>query len=238
LRALPPLAGRPPHLVLAASAGALLALGWFGPAAAALAAALLAGLTARRRRAPRRAEAVIAASADRYAELLVLGGLAAFFRFAVAPLALVLLAIAGAYMASYAMAKAEAHGARARAEPADGLACVSTLTVGVVLVPVAQLASTVVALPPWAAHAPLIVALTTVAVAGNVSAIVRLRAVAASAQRHERHDGPAALLDVDGGVAKHTPRIDVHRVLPGRDPHPRDGDPRGERLPAPRVGGI
>ena len=186
MRALQRLAARPPRLVLAATAGGLLALGWFAPAAAALAAALLARLAVRRGTARRPAEAVIAASADRYEELLVLGGLAAFFRSAVAPLALVLVAIAGAYMASYATAKAEAHGAKPQAGAADRFACGSTLTVGVVLVPLARLASTLGELPAWAAHTPLLVALGTVAVVGNVSAILRLRAVASWGEASRR----------------------------------------------------
>jgi len=236
-------ATRAPRLVLAATAGAFLARGWFAPAAAtALAAGLLAQVGSTRRNRPDHelgaAAAVVDASADRYEELLVLGGLAIFFHSAVAPLGLTLLAMAGVYMASYAIAKAQAHGAPSAGKSADRFALASIVIAGVALVPVTQLASTLVVLPAWAPQAPLLLALATVAVAGHASAIRRLRGVAASAQRHQGDHRPAALLDIHRGVTQHAARVDVHRVLPGRDAHTRDGDARGQRLPASRVGGV
>jgi phosphatidylglycerophosphate synthase len=236
-------ATRTPRLVLAAAAGALVARGWFAPAAAAvLAVAFLTHIASTRSARPGpglgAAGAVVDASADRYEELLVLGGLALYFHSAAAPLALTLLAMSGAYMASYAIAKAQAHGAAPQGESADRPTHASMLIAGVALVPIAQLASTLVALPSWAAQAPLLLALAVVAVGGNASAIRRLLGVAASAQRHQGDHRPAALLDVHRGVAQHAARVDVHRVLPGRDAHSRDGDARGQRLPASRVGGV
>jgi len=235
-------ATRTPRLVLAATAGVLLARGWFAPAAAAaVAAALLQAVASRKAhpgQRPRAAAAVVDASADRYEELFVLGGLAIFFHSAIAPLALTLLAMSGAYMASYASAKAQAHGVRPRREAASRLTHASMLLAGVALVPATQLASTVLALPPWAAQAPLLLSLAILAVAGNASALLRLRGVAVSAERHQGHHRPAALVDLHRGVAQHSARVDVHRVLPGRDAHSRDSDARGQRLPASRVGGV
>jgi ABC-type glycerol-3-phosphate transport system permease component len=235
-------AARAARLVVAATAGALLARGWFAPASALLTAGLLAHVTSIRStrpgRGPSAASAVIDASADRYEELLVLGGLAFFFHSVIAPLGLTLVAMSGAYMAGYAIAKAQAHGAPLRGESTDRLAQALAFIAGVVLVPVIQLASTLVVLPSWAPQAPVLLALAFIAIRGNASAMRRLHGVAASAQRHQGDHRPATLVDIHRGVAQHAARVDVYGVLPGRDTHSRDGDARGQSLPASRVGGV
>jgi CDP-diacylglycerol--glycerol-3-phosphate 3-phosphatidyltransferase len=166
----------------AALAGVLLGFGRFGWAAAAMVIASLGdaldGLVARRSGSASVGGALLDASVDRYGEFFFLGGLAVYFRGWLLALVLALFALAGSYMVSYGSAKAEAlhlpvpPGAMRRAGRA---VCLCT---GVALVPPSMWLARVGALPAWAALAPVLVALAVLAVAANVSAIRRLRALA------------------------------------------------------------
>jgi phosphatidylglycerophosphate synthase len=166
----------------AASGGVLLGFGRFGSAAAAMVIASLGdavdGLVARRSGSASVGGALLDASVDRYGEFFFLGGLAVYFRGSLFALVLALCALAGSFMVSYGSAKAEAlrlpvpPGAMRRAGRA---VCLCT---GVVLVPPFAWLARAADLPAWAAHAPVVAALAVLAVAANVSAIRRLRALA------------------------------------------------------------
>jgi len=120
---------------------------------------------------------VFDASVDRYEEFFAFGGLAMFFRLRGVVLALTLFALAGAFMVSYGSAKAEAHhiavppGLMRRPERAV------TLAVGSCSV---QWGGRVRNFgdPTWSQDLPVILAIVLIAVASNVSAVWRLRAIA------------------------------------------------------------
>jgi len=170
-------------LVLATAAGGCLAMGWFGWGAltgtvAALGDALDGAIARRSPRGASVAGALLDASADRYGEFLLLGGLAIHFRDHIAALALTLGAMVGSFMVSYGSAKAEAMrvpvpgGLMRRPERAmclcAGIAVTATLSW------LARRGD----LPPWTARAPVFAALGLIAFVGNASAITRLRLVA------------------------------------------------------------
>jgi CDP-diacylglycerol---glycerol-3-phosphate 3-phosphatidyltransferase len=165
-------------------AGAALAMDEFGWATLAIAFASLGdavdGMLARRTGSVSVGGALLDATVDRYGEFFVLTGLAVLFHDSVPVLVLVLLALAGSFMVSYGSAKAEAlrvavpDGMMRRAERA------TVLCVGVALVPFAsELAARLDA--AWLHHAPVLLAVTVVAVAANVSAVRRLRVIALAA---------------------------------------------------------
>jgi CDP-diacylglycerol--glycerol-3-phosphate 3-phosphatidyltransferase len=172
-------------LVAAAGGGVALAAGHDGVGAVFLVVASLGdavdGLVARRGHGESAAGALLDASVDRYAEFFALGGLAIRFRESGLLLSLVLLALMGSFMVSYGSAKAEAlrvpvpSGAMRRAERA------TCLCIGVTLSPLAGAMSRAAGGPPWIAAAPLVVGLVIIGSAANVSAVRRLRAVAACA---------------------------------------------------------
>jgi phosphatidylglycerophosphate synthase len=169
-------------LVLAAAAGLSLAAGWFASAAVA---AIVSGLgdavdgaIARRTRGASVGGALLDASADRYGEFLLLGGLAIHFRDHVAALGLTLAAMAGSFMVSYGSAKAEAlrvpvpAGIMRRAERAI------CLCAGITAAAAFEWLVRRGNLPSWTARAPLFAALGVLAVIANVSAVARLRLLA------------------------------------------------------------
>jgi CDP-diacylglycerol--glycerol-3-phosphate 3-phosphatidyltransferase len=157
-------------LALSLAAGALLAFGHFGLAALLTAIASLGdaldGLVARASGTAGPSGEVLDAAVDRYSELFFFGGLAVHYRASPWLLVLVLAASAGAFMVSYASAKAEAlatpvpRGAMRRPERAAYLAF------GALLVPLVR------------HEAPMLVALGLVAVVANVSAVRRQSAIA------------------------------------------------------------
>ena len=166
-------------LVLGLGAGVLLALGHFGLAAAVTMFSSLAdaldGLVARKTQTASDAGEVVDAAVERYVELFFLGGLAVYFRAKPAALVLVLAAVLGSFMVSYSTAKAEAlqiappRGAMRRAERA------------VVLFAGAALSPIVARFVQGDGRAwPMLAAVGLVAVVANVSAVRRLRALAAS----------------------------------------------------------
>lgn len=174
-------------LALAAAAGGCLAVGWFGWGAVAGSVAALGdaldGAIARRTRASSAAGALLDASADRYGEFLLLGGLAIHFRDHVAALALTLGAMVGSFMVSYGSAKAEAMrvpvpGGLMR-RPERAMCLCAAIAVTATLSWLAQRGD----LPLWSARAPVFAALGLIAFVGNASAITRLRLVARAARR-------------------------------------------------------
>lgn len=170
-------------LLAGAAAGFSLAIGHFGVAAALLVAASLGdaldGLVARGGHTESAAGALFDASVDRYEEFFSLGGLAIFFRESGPLLGLVLSALMGSFMVSYGSAKAEAlrvpvpPGAMRRAERA------TCLCLGTTLVPLAGAISRSFHGPAWIAFSPLVVTLVLIGGAANVSAVRRIRLIAA-----------------------------------------------------------
>jgi CDP-diacylglycerol---glycerol-3-phosphate 3-phosphatidyltransferase len=171
-------------LLLGGAAGALLAMGHFGVASLFFAAASLGdaidGLVARATRTETAAGALFDASVDRYEEFFAFGGLAIFFRSSGILLAIMLLALVGAFMVSYGSAKAEAlhiavpAGSMRRAERAICLA------IGTTLVPMIAALSARLGGPAWCGEVPVLMAIGLIAVSSNVSAVRRLRLVAAA----------------------------------------------------------
>jgi CDP-diacylglycerol---glycerol-3-phosphate 3-phosphatidyltransferase len=179
-------------LALAALAGIALAGGHFGVGAVlsvlSFGGDAVDGLVAREVGTASDSGEVLDAAVDRYAEFLVLGGVALFERSRPPLLLLALAAMAGGMMVSYSTAKAEAlgvappRGAMRRQERAV------YLVLGAALVPAASFACNTWHLQDWLASAPLVAVLTLVAAVANVSALRRLRAVALAASKC----GPAA----------------------------------------------
>ena len=176
-------------LVPAAGAGVALGFGWFGLAGllAILAAFgdIIDGLLARKTGLSSDAGEVVDAAVDRYGELFFFGGLVYYYRGHDQVLFIVLAALAGAFMVSYATAKAEAmrvdppRGAMRRGERAAYLLTGSSLT---------PFCSTLFAGSPSLAlrELPIILSLTIVAVVANVSVVQRLSAVAAALRAREK----------------------------------------------------
>ncbi len=167
-------------LALGLAAGVAVAAGHLG--AGALLAALcsvgdaLDGVVARLSRRASEAGEVLDAAVDRYTELALLGGLAVHLRYDVRLLVLTLLAICASFMVSYSTAKAEALGVtppRGSMRRSERAVC---LVLGTALAPVAA-----ELLGERSAIAPVALALLLVAVAGNISAVRRLTAVARAA---------------------------------------------------------
>jgi CDP-diacylglycerol--glycerol-3-phosphate 3-phosphatidyltransferase len=164
-------------LALGLAAGVAVAAGHLG--AGALLAGLcsvgdaLDGVVARLSRRASEAGEVLDAAVDRYTELALLGGLAVYVRGDVRLLVLALLAICASFMVSYSTAKAEALGVtppRGSMRRSERAVC---LVLGTALAPVAA-----VLFGERSAIAPVATALLLVAVAGNISAVRRLTAVA------------------------------------------------------------
>jgi CDP-diacylglycerol--glycerol-3-phosphate 3-phosphatidyltransferase len=171
-------------LVAGGAAGVFLACGHFGIAALLFAGAsigdALDGLVARATRTESAAGALFDASVDRYEEFFAFGGLAIYFRSSGVLLALMLLALVGSFMVSYGSAKAEAlrvavpAGSMRRAERA------TCLSLGTTLVPIVGSLSAKFHGPGWLGEVPVLLAIGVIAIVANLSAVRRLRDVAAS----------------------------------------------------------
>lgn len=165
-------------IVVGASAAVLFAFGHFGLGALAALVAVLAdvvdGMVAREEKSGEAHEAagqLLDTVVDRYVDALLLGGIAIFVRSSPALLALVLVALVGGFMVSYASSVVRSLGAvdaPARMRRAERW---TWLIAASVLVPIVARFG-----PPrsWAPLAPLALALGVVAVVGNVSALKRL----------------------------------------------------------------
>ena len=171
-------------LVAGAAAGLFLAWGHFGIASLLFAASSLGdaldGLVARATRTESAAGALFDASVDRYEEFFAFGGLAIYFRSSGVLLALMLLALAGSFMVSYGSAKAEAlhvavpRGSMRRAERA------TCLSIGTTLVPIVGALSGRLHGAAWWGEIPVLLAIGVIAVSANLSAVRRLRTIAAA----------------------------------------------------------
>ena len=161
-------------LLPAAGAGVALAFGWFGLASVLAVMAtfcdILDGLLARKTGVSSNAGEVIDAAVDRYGEMFFLGGLVYYYRTHDQVLFIVLAAIIGSFMVSYATAKAEALGV----PPPRGLMRrherAIYLLVGVGLVP---LIGDMCVSHGLLAETPVLVALAVVGGIGNVAAVSR-----------------------------------------------------------------
>lgn len=185
-------------LALAALAGAALALGHFGVAAALCAVSWLGdaldGLVARATGRASEGGALLDASSDRYGEFFFLGGLALHLRGDAAALALTLFALLGSYMVSYGSAKAEGFGVKPPRGAMRRVERATWLCAGALLTPVAGVVAARLGLPPAAGEAPMLATLALVALVANVSAVRRLRAVAAAVRAARAAAPKAAVL--------------------------------------------
>jgi CDP-diacylglycerol---glycerol-3-phosphate 3-phosphatidyltransferase len=198
-------------VVLAAIGGVLLAFGEFGWAGAAMVAASLGdaldGMVARRSRSASMAGALLDASVDRYEEFFFLGGLAVHFHDSTPALVVMLAALVGSFMVSYGSAKAEAFGVPVPAGAMRRAERAVCLCGGVLAMPVFAWATRDYALPGWATDAPILFMVTVVAVGANVSAVRRLRLLAAGRPSVARS---TAVVEVEP----------VSDVEPASDPEP------------------
>lgn len=175
-------------IVPAAGAGVAVAFGWFGLscvlATMAAFADIVDGLLARRQGVSSDAGEVLDATVDRYSEFFFMAGLLVYYRDHVAVCVLILAALAGGYMVSYATVKAEAmqvpapRGSMRRSERAV------YLFFGAGFTPLAQL----LAGPDrslLARQAPILLAVAIVAVVANVSVVRRVGAIVALIRERE-----------------------------------------------------
>jgi CDP-diacylglycerol---glycerol-3-phosphate 3-phosphatidyltransferase len=205
-------------LLFGLAAAAALAFGHFGLAAVlAIVSALcdaLDGMVARHTKTASDSGEVLDATIDRYVEFSFLGGLAIHDHDHPLRLAVVLAAILGSFMVSYATAKGEAmavevpRGSMRRPERA------AYLTLAAALCPATTLWASRGG-PAWIAEAPMMFATTLVAVVGNVSAIRRLRAVArALRSRDARPVTPLADADETKTTLSKSPRESTSPSVP------------------------
>lgn len=185
-------------LLPAAGAGIALGYGWFGLAAVlatiAQCADIIDGLLARKLGVASDAGEALDAAVDRYVELFFLGGLAVHYR-AHPLMIVVLIAIGGSFMVSYATAKAQAMGVEAPRGVMRHGERVAYLLVAAALTPFSQRlfagsASVVVR------ELPTVLALSVVAVVANISVVQRFTAIIA-ALRARDGVAPSTELDAD-----------------------------------------
>jgi CDP-diacylglycerol--glycerol-3-phosphate 3-phosphatidyltransferase len=172
-------------IALGASAGVLLAFNQFALATVAMVIASLGdavdGLVARKTGSATVGGALLDASGDRYQEFFFLGGLAVYFHETPFALVLTLGALAGSFMVSYSSAKAEGlsvpvpPGIMRRPERAVCLCIATAVTT------FWQPYAVTLGRPAWVGALPLLIAVAVIAIAGNVSAVRRLRLLARGA---------------------------------------------------------
>jgi CDP-diacylglycerol--glycerol-3-phosphate 3-phosphatidyltransferase len=176
-------------LVPAAGAGVAIGFGWFGLASVLAVMAtfcdIIDGLLARKTGVASSAGEVIDAAVDRYGEMFWFGGLVYYYRGHDEVLFIVLTALVGAFMVSYATAKAEAmgvpapRGAMRRGERAAYFIFGSAFTP----VFMALFGSS----PSLALRElPIILALSIIAVVANISVVQRLVAVIEALRAKEK----------------------------------------------------
>jgi CDP-diacylglycerol--glycerol-3-phosphate 3-phosphatidyltransferase len=166
---------------LAAASGLALSFGLFGVAALCATVSSFAdgldGIAARLAGTSSDAGAVLDSAVDRYAEFFVLGGAIVYFRHTAGVMIIVLAALLASFMVSYGTAKAEA----LRVAPPRGMMRRSEravyLTIGAALVPLVAFALHRSGRRTDYCVVPYVVAVSLVAVVGNVSAVRRLRAL-------------------------------------------------------------
>ena len=180
-------------LLPAAGAGVALAFGWFGLASLLAVMAtfcdILDGLLARKTRVSSNAGEVIDAAVDRYGEMFFLGGLVYYYRTHDQVLFIVLAAIIGSFMVSYATAKAEAMGVAAPRGAMRRGERAAYLIFGAAFTPVSKALFANSA--SLALHeCPIILTLTIIAVVSNISVVQRLGAIIEALRAKEK--APAA----------------------------------------------
>jgi CDP-diacylglycerol--glycerol-3-phosphate 3-phosphatidyltransferase len=206
-------------LVLGIGAGVALAFGHFGVGALlAVLSALgdtLDGIVARLQGTASDAGEVLDAAVDRYEEFFFLGGIVVHVRQSAVGVSLVLLALLGSFMVSYATAKAEAlraevpRGAMRRAERAAYLIIGAGLTP--ILAPfIASQGGT-----GWLLELPALGAVGLVALVGNVSAVRRLAKLFAAVGK-PRVSAPVSVL-----VPAETP-IEMPTAVAAAEPRSAD----------------
>jgi len=194
-------------LLPALGAGVAVAFGMFGLASMLATMATLSdivdGVLARRTGVSSDAGEVFDAAVDRYGEFFLLGGMLIYWRDQWSVMLLVLAAIIGSFMVSYATAKAEAlrvpapRGAMRRSERAVYLIVASALTAitKVVFVEVQSVSIR---------ELPIMAALTIVGTVANISVVQRLGAIIQSLRaRQPAAPEPAAPQAPEGIVAGH-----------------------------------
>jgi CDP-diacylglycerol--glycerol-3-phosphate 3-phosphatidyltransferase len=167
-------------LVPAAGAGVALGFGWFGLASLLSVMAtfcdILDGLLARKTRVSSGAGEVLDAAVDRYSEMFFFGGLVYYYRSHDQVMFIVLAAIVGSFMVSYATAKAEAMGVAAPRGAMRRGERAAYLIFGAAFTPLSKLLfanSASLALN----ELPIILTLSIVAVVSNISVVQRFGAI-------------------------------------------------------------
>jgi len=176
-------------LLPAAGAGVALAFGWFGLASVLAVMAtfcdILDGLLARKTGVSSNAGEVIDAAVDRYGEMFWFGGLVYYYRSHDQVLFIVLAAIIGSFMVSYATAKAEAMGVAAPRGAMRRGERAAYLIFGAAFTPVSKALFANSA--SLALHeCPIILTLTIVAVVSNISVVQRLGAIIEALRAKEK----------------------------------------------------
>jgi phosphatidylglycerophosphate synthase len=171
-------------LGLATGAGVLFAMGHFGAGAVIAVMATLAdaldGLVARETQTQGPFGQVLDTTIDRYVDAVLLGGIAIHVRSSLWLLLLTLVALTGGFMVSYASSVLRELKAEEPPAPMRRPHRVAYLLSAAALVPFAALVSPVGV--PALRLAPIVVALTAIAVVGNVSAVTRLLRAARTAE--------------------------------------------------------
>jgi CDP-diacylglycerol--glycerol-3-phosphate 3-phosphatidyltransferase len=180
-------------LLPAAGAGVAIGFGWFGLASVLMVLStfcdILDGLLARKTGVSSAAGEVIDAAADRYGEFFLLAGLVYYYRSHDQVLFIVLAAMVGGFMVSYATAKAEAMGVTAPRGAMRRGERGSYLIFGAAFTPVAK--AVFANSPSLALHElPIILALSIVAVVSNISVVQRFSAINELLRAKEKAPAP------------------------------------------------
>lgn len=191
-------------LVLAAAAAVAFAFGHLGVGAAVASVASLAdavdGMVARESGTQSRLGQILDTTTDRYVDALLLGGLAVHVRHDAALLIVVLGAIVGSFMVSYASSieREVGHAAAPALVPMRRAHRLAYVLTGAALGPFVELAFGEER--PGIGLVPVLIAITAIAVVGNVSAVRRLAAVARASNApvpSEPDSGPRQIAEVD-----------------------------------------
>lgn len=142
----------------------------------------LDGAVARRTGLTGKDGVVLDAVADRYVEFFLLCGLAMRARQRPVELALVLFAILGSFIVSYSSAKAETMGVKPPRGAMRRAERTTYLMVGTVFTPLGLWAVN----GAWFGAAPVLAALTLLAIGANISGLRRVRAILRAARKAHR----------------------------------------------------
>jgi phosphatidylglycerophosphate synthase len=202
-------------LIPAAGAGVAIGFGWFGLGATLSVVACLGdivdGLLARKTGLSSEAGELVDAAVDRYGEMFFFGGLVYYYRDHDQVLFFVLCAIVGSFMVSYTTAKAEAMGVAAPRGAMRRGERGTYLMTGAAFTPIA---SALFAHSPSLAlrEAPILLALSVVAVVANISVVQRLLAIASALREREATKKSVASLPFDDESMVTKPDVPVGTV--------------------------